>query len=204
MTLKSEEIRLAKMLGKLAAEIKQANDRRESEQLICVYNGYGIFRREFHHQLINPSQYPNTSLNLNTITMAGRLFWETFANKWFRPALPLTSLDLTGRTVVVTGSNVGLGLEATKHFYDMNPSRLILAVRSVEKGEAAKNAILKAGKNSKGTKVDVWRLDLNSFESTKAFAKKANDELDRLDVFLANAGISTRQWTTTKDGWESS
>lgn len=44
--------------------------------------------------------------------------------------------DLSAKTVVVTGANTGIGLEAAKHFARMNPSRLIVACRTVEKGEA--------------------------------------------------------------------
>ena len=45
--------------------------------------------------------------------------------------------DLSGKTVVVIGANVGLGFEAAKHFARMNPDRIILGCRSKERGEAA-------------------------------------------------------------------
>jgi len=50
---------------------------------------------------------------------------------------PVESVDLTGKTVVVIGANVGLGFEAAKHFASMNPKRLVLGCRSQEKGQAA-------------------------------------------------------------------
>jgi retinol dehydrogenase-12 len=46
-------------------------------------------------------------------------------------------IDLTGKTVVVVGANVGLGFEAAKHFASMNPKRLVLGCRNQEKGQAA-------------------------------------------------------------------
>ena len=46
--------------------------------------------------------------------------------------------------------------------------------------------------------VDVWHLDLASYESVKQFAKKA-EGLDRLDVVMENAGISIRKWTKMED-----
>ena len=50
------------------------------------------------------------------------------------PNLPALQADLTGRTVLVVGSNVGIGFEAAKHFARMNPKRLIVTCRSEEKG----------------------------------------------------------------------
>ena len=50
---------------------------------------------------------------------------------------PVVHVDLTGKTVVVVGANVGLGFETAKHFAKMNPKRLVLACRSQEKGQAA-------------------------------------------------------------------
>lgn len=41
--------------------------------------------------------------------------------------------DLSGRTVIVVGTNVGIGLEAAKHFAKMNPKRLICTSRNAEK-----------------------------------------------------------------------
>jgi len=46
-------------------------------------------------------------------------------------------VDLTGKTVVVIGANVGLGFEAAKHFASMNPKRLVLGCRSQERGQGA-------------------------------------------------------------------
>jgi hypothetical protein len=54
-----------------------------------------------------------------------------------RPIPAVEPVDLSGRTVLVVGANAGLGLEATKHFAAMNPSRIVLACRNEEKGKAA-------------------------------------------------------------------
>jgi retinol dehydrogenase 12 len=136
------------------------------------------------------------------------LLLEAAVNKW--KTLPETVTDLTGRTVIVTGSNVGLGLEAAKRFYAMNPARLILAVRIINKGEEARKAILEAGRRPSPhgdvrdeTKVDVWQLDLSSFESVKQFANRCESEMERIDILLENAAVFNPGWSVTKDGWES-
>lgn len=58
---------------------------------------------------------------------------------------------------------MGLGLEAARHFTRLNAERVILGVRNLEKGEAAKNSI-EESTNRKGA-VEVWQLDLTSYES---------------------------------------
>ncbi|KAL8921656.1 MAG: hypothetical protein Q9208_005585 [Pyrenodesmia sp. 3 TL-2023] len=63
-----------------------------------------------------------------------------------------------------------------------------MAVRTVEKGEAAKKAIEESEKRE-GV-LEVWHLDLQSYESVKQFAKKVQG-LPRLDIMLENAGIAT-------------
>ncbi|PVF96003.1 NAD(P)-binding protein [Serendipita vermifera] len=129
------------------------------------------------------------------------IFGETLYYKYVG-SLPETNKDLTGRTVIVTGSNGGIGLEATKLFYRMNPARLILAVRSTSKGQEAKTTIETERKETTKTSVEVWELDMGLFESVKRFAKRCHDELERVDIFLENAGVGRGPWSVTKDGWE--
>jgi len=111
-------------------------------------------------------------------------------------SLPYPSQSFTGRTVIVTGSNVGLGKEAARHFTRLGASTVILAVRSIEKGEAAKADIEK----TTGTTgvVQVWKLDLSSYQSVKDFAARATKELERIDVLLENAAIATRNFDTAE------
>jgi NAD(P)-dependent dehydrogenase (short-subunit alcohol dehydrogenase family) len=53
-------------------------------------------------------------------------------------------------------------------------------------------------------KVDlqVWPLDLTSFDSVKEFADRANKELDRLDILVENAGVLSARRSVTQNGWE--
>ncbi|KAI9825809.1 MAG: hypothetical protein M1832_000749 [Thelocarpon impressellum] len=101
--------------------------------------------------------------------------------------LPYPETDFGGQTVVVTGANTGLGLEAARHFTRLNATTVILGVRNAEKGEAARAAI-EATTGKKGV-VEVWPLDLSSYESVKQFAARAQG-LGRLDAVVENAGIA--------------
>ncbi|KAF2209155.1 hypothetical protein CERZMDRAFT_100672 [Cercospora zeae-maydis SCOH1-5] len=108
-------------------------------------------------------------------------------------SLPYPVQPQTGRTVVITGSNTGLGKEAAKHFARLGAGKLILAVRSISKGEAAKadmEAATQCGKNV----IEVWKLDMASFDSVKHFARRLNETLGRLDVFIANAGVVRKEY----------
>ncbi|KAF8195287.1 hypothetical protein K438DRAFT_1760943 [Mycena galopus ATCC 62051] len=116
--------------------------------------------------------------------------------------LPDTNADLTGRTYIITGSNTGLGLALALHLARLRlpPAQLILAVRDLKKGDAAKECII-TQTAFKGA-IEVWELDMASFASVVKFAECANTTLKRLDGAVLNAGINTWEWGVTADGWE--
>ncbi|KAJ7102844.1 hypothetical protein C8R44DRAFT_945643 [Mycena epipterygia] len=120
---------------------------------------------------------------------------------WQRTPLKLEAADLTGQTVVVTGANRGIGLEAAKHFSCMNVGCLILACRDGAAGEAAVRAVL----NTPGCtcqSVSCWPLDLASFASVSAFATRFGEEKHSLDILVCNAGLMSFAYSQTSDGWE--
>ncbi|CAM1508467.1 Fc.00g053150.m01.CDS01 [Cosmosporella sp. VM-42] len=112
--------------------------------------------------------------------------WE-FLRGQFK-TLPYPDEDCSGKTVVVTGANSGIGLEAAKHFVRLNASKVILGCRNLDKAASAKQVIEESTKRQ-GV-VELWQVDLSSFDSVKEFAARVN-ELDRLDVFVNNASILT-------------
>lgn len=77
----------------------------------------------------------------------------------------------------------------------LNAEKVILACRSLDKGEAAKKDIETTTKRA-GV-IEVWQLDLGSYASVKKFAERAK-ELPRLDSIVENAGISTRNFTAVE------
>ncbi|KAK0186869.1 hypothetical protein F5146DRAFT_935933 [Armillaria mellea] len=111
----------------------------------------------------------------------------------------VVTVDLTGKTIVVIGANIGLGFEASKHFARMNPERLVLACRNEEKG---KDALIRLQEDTNYSKAELWVIDLASFRSVTAFADKCARELDRLDILVENAGMSPFGKYDVVEGWE--
>lgn len=147
-------------------------------------------------------------LDLDTITESKKQF-ETVAamggifqflrGQFTTPAMP--QADLTGRTIIVTGGNSGLGLDAAKLLVRLNCSKIILACRNISKAETAKASVESTTHPSgEKPKVEILQLDLASFSSVSAFAKRCKD-LPRLDGAILNAGVHMVEWDMA-EGYE--
>lgn len=70
-------------------------------------------------------------------------FWDLLAHQFGSIAnVEDFRTDLSGKTVIVTGANIGLGFECAKHLASMmgkgvGAGKLIIACRNVKKGEEA-------------------------------------------------------------------
>ncbi|MGH7857680.1 MAG: oxidoreductase [Candidatus Binatia bacterium] len=106
--------------------------------------------------------------------------------------------DLTGRTIVVTGANSGLGLEATRAFAAKG-AQVVMGCRSAAKAEAAQQSVLSRHPNAK---VEVLSLDLASLASVRAFVASFGSRHARLDVLCNNAGVMALPYSKTSDGFE--
>jgi retinol dehydrogenase 12 len=113
---------------------------------------------------------------------------------------PYPRTDWSSKTVIVTGSNTGVGKEAARHFVRLGAAKVILAVRSLSKGEAAKEDIVNSQRVRQKV-IEVWELDLGSFESVKRFAERCG-HLERIDAVVENAGIATLEFRKV-EGYES-
>jgi NAD(P)-dependent dehydrogenase (short-subunit alcohol dehydrogenase family) len=105
---------------------------------------------------------------------------------WSRSDIP----DQTGRTVIVTGANSGIGRAAAKAMAAAG-ARVVLAVRDTDKGATA--AATMPGQT------EVRRLDLASLASVREFAAAWEGDLDLL---INNAGVMVPPLTRTADGFE--
>ncbi|KKP07019.1 short-chain dehydrogenase [Trichoderma harzianum] len=143
------------------------------------------------------TQEPELPIQLDLGPAIRQFFYSQF---FITPRYPTDSF--AGKTVIVTGSNVGLGLEAARHFYRLNAAKLILAVRTVSKGQAAKEDILRSvTARSDADAIEVWPLDQTSNRSTLEFCERVQKELPRLDAAVLNAGINTKEFRMV-DGYE--
>jgi NAD(P)-dependent dehydrogenase (short-subunit alcohol dehydrogenase family) len=106
--------------------------------------------------------------------------------------------DQTGRIALVTGANTGLGKETARALASLG-AKVILAVRSVDKGEVAAGAILQSHPKAA---LEVRHLDLADLSSVEAFAQDLAQDYTQLDLLINNAGVMIPPYGKTKDGFE--
>ncbi|VBA46375.1 Fatty acyl-CoA reductase [Mycobacterium attenuatum] len=114
--------------------------------------------------------------------------------KWSRADIP----DQSGRVVVVTGANTGLGYH-TAAVLAFRGAHVVLAVRSPEKGNAALARIVAAKPQAD---ITLQELDLSSLDSVRAAAEALRSTYPRIDLLINNAGVMWTPRQTTKDGFE--
>jgi NAD(P)-dependent dehydrogenase (short-subunit alcohol dehydrogenase family) len=112
-----------------------------------------------------------------------------------------TSADIpgqAGRVAVITGSNTGVGYEIAAALADKG-AHVVLAVRNLQKGEAARARILAATPDAL---VAVQKLDLASLNSVRQAADAVRAAHERIDLLINNAGLVTLQKAATAEGFE--
>ena len=116
------------------------------------------------------------------------------SNKWVQQDIP----DLTGKVVVITGANSGLGLASTQAIAAKGAT-VVMACRNLNKADQAKSEVLAVHPTAK---LDVMQLDNASLHSVRTFADAFRAKYDRLDILLNNAGVMAIPRTLTEDGFE--
>ncbi|KAH8680655.1 short-chain dehydrogenase/reductase [Xylariales sp. PMI_506] len=115
----------------------------------------------------------------------------------FVPKRDIPSLE--GMVIVVTGGNTGLGKQTILELAKHNPAKVWLASRSVQRGDAAVTDIRTQVPRAS---IETVELDLESFDSVRAAARKILAESTRLDLLFLNAGVNYPRQEFTKDGYE--
>jgi NAD(P)-dependent dehydrogenase (short-subunit alcohol dehydrogenase family) len=107
--------------------------------------------------------------------------------------------DQTGKLIVVTGANSGTGKEATRRLAAAG-AHVVMAVRTVTKGEQARDEILA---RHPGARLEVRRVDLADLASVKEFTDGLIAAGRPVDVLINNAGVmAPPARMTTADGFE--
>lgn len=118
--------------------------------------------------------------------------------KWVAGNACTSQTDLTGKTVVITGGNAGLGLETALNLAGRN-AHVILACRSVERGEKAAVFVRRRTGNQN---VIFMKLDLASLKSVRLFSEALHKQESCVDILINNAGVSYSSYQQTEDGFE--
>jgi protochlorophyllide reductase len=106
--------------------------------------------------------------------------------------------DQTGRVVVITGANIGLGFESALALARKR-ARIVTACRNLQKCAMARSQILE---QVPGAEVDVLLLDLSSLDSVNQFVDQFCQRYNRLDILMNNAGIMAAPHSRTAEGFE--
>ena len=114
--------------------------------------------------------------------------------KWTLKDIP----DQSGKVVIVTGANSGIGFEASSALAHRGAT-VIMACRSLEKGEAAAEQIRS---ESPRNQIVVKRLDLTDLSSVQKFTESFLAEYSMLDILINNAGVMATPYRKTIDGFE--
>ncbi|XP_022251724.1 retinol dehydrogenase 11-like [Limulus polyphemus] len=108
-------------------------------------------------------------------------------------------IDLSGKTVIITGGNTGIGKEAAKDLARRHAS-VVLACRNQERAKMAAEDIVNSTGNKK---IEAMELDLSSQKSVREFVEEFKRTHDRLDILINNAGVfALPERTLTVDGYE--
>lgn len=108
-----------------------------------------------------------------------------------------STLSLKDKVVVLTGATSGIGL-ACAHRFASDEARLILVVRSAQKGNDLKAELIQ----KYNTTVDVVIADFQVFDSIRAAANTVLELTDSIDVLINNAGIHSTKLIVGPSGFD--
>lgn len=124
-------------------------------------------------------------------------FFSIFFQNQFRTMIELPTKEkypgVKAKCGIITGSNIGLGFESAKQLLALGLSHLVMGVRSLEKGKAAVSQLRTVNSSAK---IEVWQLDMDSYDSIQAFVLRCQENLSHIDFVILNAGLAPLKFTT--------
>ncbi len=106
--------------------------------------------------------------------------------------------DQTGKTVVITGANKGLGLQAATALAAAG-ARIVLACRDQIAGRKAFDQVRSVGPHADHA---LAPLDLSDLRAVRQCADNVVSTAPRIDVLINNAGLMATPLSRTADGFE--
>lgn len=124
------------------------------------------------------------------------------------PVTPLPSgMTLQGKVVIVTGATAGMGLETARQCVRLKASTVVLACRSILKGNNTKQMLSQdplIKKLNPNGNIKVMKLDMDDPSSVTLFAAAVKSELPVVDILILNAGLGfLPKFVTGPSGHES-
>tara|TARA_Y100001970_G_scaffold283747_1_gene399674 strand:+ start:712 stop:1641 length:930 start_codon:yes stop_codon:yes gene_type:complete len=120
-----------------------------------------------------------------------------FKNKrtnWTTSEIP----NLEGKTVLITGSNSGLGYYTAKALAEKN-AHVLLACRTLEKANSAIDQLKSLNPEGKFSPLEI---DLADLAKVSEIGSKLSNDFENLDLLINNAGIMHPPKTLSAQGFE--
>lgn len=139
--------------------------------------------------------------NAQLLTCAGIVLGAglvIFTKLRFRGNACKSVAKLSGKTVIVTGANTGIGKETALDLA-RREARVILACRDTDKGQQAADHIRR---QTNAGELIVMKLDLASLKSVNEFCDDFKKNINQLDILVNNAGVFYTPYMKTEDGFE--
>ncbi|KAK4221178.1 short-chain dehydrogenase [Podospora fimiseda] len=114
------------------------------------------------------------------------------------------TISFSNKTILVTGANTGLGFQAALKYFSLGSSKLILAVRTLEKGQLTKSRLLSLvpSRSADADTISIIPVNLDTFSSVISFISQLETETQTLDIALLNAGLGNPTYEEAPTGWE--
>lgn len=107
-------------------------------------------------------------------------------------------VDLTGRVVVVTGSNSGLGKQVAT-YAAAKGARVYMLCRTKTKADAARDEIVQSTGNDQ---VHVVQVDVSELSQIRQAAQTIQSKEAKIHALVCNAGVLVKEKIMTTDGYE--